>query len=131
MFTQQVTFFINCTPCGICRSSLFLSYWLLSSLCRGSVQNLSCDLEQSEGFPTSGNDTGNKYSISDALRSLPQGSSLSSLSLYLFLFFSICFSPPVVKNKQIKKNTRFLHAGICRGRLPLIPHQFSIRQFCQ
>jgi len=28
---------------------------------------------KSEGFPTSGNDTENKYSISDALRSLPQG----------------------------------------------------------
>jgi len=33
---------------------------------------------KSEGFPTSGNDTENKYSISDALRSLLQGSSLSS-----------------------------------------------------
>src|SRR4030042_5029124 len=41
---------INFTPCGLCRSSLFLSFWLLSSLCRGSVQNLSCDSEQSEGF---------------------------------------------------------------------------------
>jgi len=30
---------------------------------------------KSEGFPTSGNDTENKYSISDALRSLPQGTS--------------------------------------------------------
>ena len=49
--------------------TLFLSFWL--------VQNLSCDPEQSEGFPTSGNDTENKYSISDALRSLPQSSSLS------------------------------------------------------
>ena len=39
------------------------------------VQNLSCDPKQSEGFPTSGNDTENKHSISDALRSLPQGSS--------------------------------------------------------
>jgi hypothetical protein len=28
---------------------------------------------KSKGFPTSGNDTENKYSISDALRSLPQG----------------------------------------------------------
>src|SRR4030042_3986200 len=88
---------INFTPCGLFLSSLFLSFWLLSSLCRGSVQNLSCDPEQSEGFPTSGNDTENKYSISDALRSLPQGSSLTSLSLYLFLFFSIYFSPPVAK----------------------------------
>jgi len=41
---------INFTPCDLCRSSLFLSFWLLSSLCRGSVQNLSCDPEQSEGF---------------------------------------------------------------------------------
>jgi len=46
---------------------LFVSFWL--------VQNLSCDPEQSEGFPISGKDTENKYSISDALRSLPQGSS--------------------------------------------------------
>jgi len=33
---------INFTPCDLCRSSLFLSFWL--------VQNLSCDPEQSEGF---------------------------------------------------------------------------------
>src|SRR4030042_6921840 len=81
---------INFTPCGLCRSSLFLSFWLLSSLCRGSVQNLSCDPEQSEGFPTdprqcgdeSGNDTENKYSISEALRSLPQGSSHYALPTF-------------------------------------------------
>jgi hypothetical protein len=32
---------------------------------------------KSEGFPTSGNDTENKYSISDTLQSLPQGFSRS------------------------------------------------------
>jgi len=58
---------INFTPCGLCRSSLFLSFWLVQSEST-RTENLSCDLEQSEGFPTSGNDTENKYSISDALR---------------------------------------------------------------
>jgi hypothetical protein len=59
----EIVLFTNFTPCGLCRSSLFLSFWL--------VQNLSCDPEQSEGFPTSGNDTENKYLIPDALQSLP------------------------------------------------------------
>jgi hypothetical protein len=49
---------------------LILSFWL--------VQNLSYLLEASlnaeEGFPTSGNDTENKY-LNDALRSLPHASS--------------------------------------------------------
>ncbi len=52
------------------------------------VQNLSCDPKQAEGFPTSGND-------SDALRSLPQGYSLSTSSLSSFprRRESILFSP--------------------------------------
>jgi len=74
----RIIIYINITPCGLCRSSLFLSFWL--------VQNLSCDPEQSEGFPTSGNDTENKYSISDALRFLPQGSSFVSFYLEDFFF---------------------------------------------
>jgi hypothetical protein len=51
MTTDRVTYLydlINFTPCGLCRSSLFLSFWL--------VQNLSCDPEHSEGFRTSGNE---------------------------------------------------------------------------
>ena len=40
--------FINITPCGLCRNSIFSSFRL--------VQNLSYDPEQVEGFPTSGND---------------------------------------------------------------------------
>src|SRR4030042_3876193 len=54
--------FINIYTLRSLPQFLILSFWL--------VQNLS---SLTEGFPTSGNDTENKYSISDALRSLLQG----------------------------------------------------------
>ena len=72
--------FINITPCGLCRSSIFPSLFLSFRLVRNLqsaermgravvypsfrlVRNLSCDPEQVEGFPTSGNDTENKDTI--------------------------------------------------------------------
>src|SRR4030066_316330 len=42
-FQSPNTFFIKFTPCSLCRSSLFLSFWL--------VQNLSCDPEQVGRIP--------------------------------------------------------------------------------
>jgi len=43
----------------------FLSFWL--------VRNLSCDPEQVEGFPTSGNDTENRHTISSHYDQTPCG----------------------------------------------------------
>src|SRR4030043_576263 len=69
---------------------------------------------KSEGFPTSGNDTENKYSISDALRSLPQGSSLYVTTVLLTQEFTL-FCPCSLFNFSIVTSNKETAAGVMPG----------------